>query len=359
MNRQTINRLFERTFYGAIVGMMYAVLNLPWEWDLIIVCATIGLLIGLFTRLLDIWLYKTRLRRRRFLVVLIVRTFAYLMVISFTLMLVLGIYTAIDNRMGIFDVMRSRIFVGWIQGGSFVYIVFYSLVLLMVLQFITLVTRLLGPNVLINYLLGKYHQPKEEERIFMFIDLRSSTTIAERLGPMKWHQFLNDFFYDIGRPVRQSKGEIYQYVGDEVVISWPRKLGLENLNCINCFFWIWDRMESRKARYLKRYGYEPIFKAGYHIGKVVAGEIGDYKREIVFHGDAVNTASRIQVECNRHDRRLLLSDTLLKQLDLGDEYESEFITKIVLRGKKEEIGLYSLDLKPAQKEISEKASLST
>ncbi|MEZ4825763.1 MAG: adenylate/guanylate cyclase domain-containing protein [Bacteroidia bacterium] len=343
MNNQAFSRLLERGLYGGIVGIVYALLNLGGEWELITVTTTIGFSIGFFTGLLDRWLFNTDLRRQQFMIVLLVRTLAYLAVISISLVLVAGIYTGIITRSSFSELIHSPALISWITGGEFAYVVFYSLVVLLVLQFVTLVSRLLGPNVLFNYLLGRYHTPKEEERIFMFMDLRSSTTIAERLGHVKWHHFLNDFFFDIAKPVRSSQGEIYQYVGDEVVISWPKKVGLKNNNCIHCFFGIWDRMEKRRARYLKKYGYEPVFKAGYHIGVVIVGEIGDYKRDIVFHGDTVNTASRIQMECNHYNRRLLLSNTLLEQLDYKKEYVSEYITKIRLRGKEEELELYSLD----------------
>jgi len=317
--------------------------NLYGEPSLIFLCGVIGFLIGFFSTLLDRWLFNTRLRRQQFIVVFSVRSVAYLAVVSLSILIPLGVYTSLVTQTSPWHLMESPILRGWMTKGGFAYLVVYSLVVLLVIQFITLVSRLLGPNVLINYMLGRYHSPKEEERIFMFMDLRSSTTIAERLGHLKWHQFLNDFFYDIAKPVRRSRGEIYQYVGDEVVISWPKKTGLKNLNCIHCFFGIWDRMEVRRDYYMQKYGYEPVFKAGYHVGVVIVGEIGDYKRDIVFHGDTVNTASRIQMECNHYNRRLLLSNTLLNQLDLGNEYTSEYITKIVLRGKAEELELYSLD----------------
>lgn len=343
MSKDSLINILERGFYGVIVGLIYASLNLDWSMQLYIACALIGFSIGFFTALLDNWLSNTRLRRQQFFVVLIVRTFSYLAVISISLILVLGIYMMVVDSA---DITRLRsVFADWVRQGSFIYTVFYSLVVLLILQLLTLVSRLLGPNVLLNYMMGRYHQPKEEERIFMFLDLRGSTTIAERLGHFRWHRFLNDFFFDIARTVRKTKGEIYQYVGDEVVISWPKSVGVHKLNCIHCFFWIYDRMENPRTRerYLKKYGYRPVFKAGYHVGKVVVGEIGDYKREIVFHGDTVNTASRIQVECNHYDRRLLLSKNLLELLDLKEEYSKEYITKILLRGKGEEIELYSLD----------------
>jgi adenylate cyclase len=54
----------------------------------------------------------------------------------------------------------------------------------------------------------------------MFVDLLSSTTIAEALGNEKYHNLLHDFYADITNPIIYNKGEIYQYVGDEVIVSW-------------------------------------------------------------------------------------------------------------------------------------------
>lgn len=336
-------RSLERGIYGALVGVAYAFINLRPQFSLMVACFFIGFTIGFGTGWLDWRLFNTRLRRQKFFIVLAARTLAYLLLISCSLLLFIGAYLAFENDGSIRTLLQSGLLEGWVTEGDFAYLVGYILVILLVLQFVILVARLLGPNVLLNYLLGRYHTPKEEERIFMFMDLRSSTTIAERLGHAKWHQFLNDFFFDIAKPVRRTQGEIYQYVGDEVVISWPKKTGLKNLNCIACFFGIYNRMEERRDRYLKKYGYEPVFKAGYHVGEIIVGEIGDYKRDIVFHGDTINTASRIQMECNHFNRRLLLSNTLLEQLDITGKYTSEYITKIILRGKQQELELYSLD----------------
>lgn len=341
MNRDSIGNFLERGFYGSVVGLIYAWVNLKGDWTMFLMSMTIGFSIGFFTALLERVLYMTHLRRQKFLIILSVRVLANLLVIVLSIFFVIGLYSLIAKDFDGEEVGQSLI--GWIRDGNFLFAVFYAIVVLIVLQFINLVSRLLGPRMLINYLIGRYHSPQVEERIFMFMDLRASTTIAEQLGHVKWHQFLNDFFYDIGRPVRKANGEIYQYVGDEVVISWPRTTGLKDLNCIHCFFWIWEKMIQRREYYIERYGYEPVFKAGYHIGEVVVGEIGDYTRDIVFHGDTVNTASRIQMECNVWNRRLLLSDTLLNQLDLANEYTSEYITNIRLRGKNQELGLYSLD----------------
>src|ERR1700741_2675761 len=72
--------------------------------------------------------------------------------------------------------------------------------------------------------------------IFMFVDLLSSTTIAESLGHEKYHNLLHDFYSDITNLIIYIKGEIYQYVGDEVIISWQLPTGQTNNHCLKFYF---------------------------------------------------------------------------------------------------------------------------
>ncbi len=53
----------------------------------------------------------------------------------------------------------------------------------------------------------------------MFLDIKSSTTIAEQLGLENYYSLLNYFFHEISELVRSTKAEIYQYIGDEVVLT--------------------------------------------------------------------------------------------------------------------------------------------
>jgi len=190
-----------------------------------------------------------------------------------------------------------------------------------------------GPGNFRNLLLGRYFHPRTEDRIFMFLDLRSSTAIAERIGNRAYFQFIHDFINDATAPILYTKGEIYQYVGDEIVVSWKLKNGLEHANCIHCFFEIQATMKAKSKHYLALFDTIPDFKAGFHFGKVISGEIGTVKKELAFSGDVLNTASRIQSECNKHKVDILLSDELLNILSLPAEYEAKSIGKIQLRGK--------------------------
>ena len=334
--------LLQRALIGMVAGVIFSVLIVNWRIEVALNGALIGALISLYTSLLDQLLIASRLRRRPFWIVLIVRTFSYYAGILIIITGVIGLSYSIRHQTSFTSFLHSAEFNKFIYSGRFISTILLSLLFMTMLQFIILITRFFRRSVLFNYVLGRYHQVIEEERIFMFLDIRSSTTIAEQLGHFRWHRLLNDFFFDIGEPIQRSKGEIYQYVGDEVVVSWSKREGLDDLNCIRCFYRIQEKIRSRRAHYRRRYGLVPEYKAGFHIGKVVAGEIGDFKRDIVFHGDTLNTASRIEGQCNRLGRDLLLSRDLLVEMDLKKRFTEEYMGNIRLRGKDQELELYSL-----------------
>jgi adenylate cyclase len=222
----------------------------------------------------------------------------------------------------------------------------YSLWL--IITFISIAALLIndkyGPGVLKDFLLGKYFHPTREERIFMFLDLRSSTQIAEILGEAQYFNFLKDLFREATPPILNSRGEIYQYVGDEIVITWKMDRGLKDAACIRCFFDIQELLLKRSPYYLKKYGFKPEFKAGIHYGHVMTGEIGVIKRDIIFSGDVLNTAARIQGKCNDFGVDLLLSKHIIEKLSLPpNALQPEKMGELHLRGKQKRISLYTIN----------------
>ena len=209
-------------------------------------------------------------------------------------------------------------------------------------QFMLQVNDKFGPGILWKFITGKYFNPREEERIFMFLDLKSSTTVAERIGHKKYFNLLKEIFNDITEPIINSQGEIYQYVGDEVVITWPADKGLVKNNCLLCFYGIERVIKEKKDYYLEKYSTLPSFKAGLHIGEATVGEIGVVKKDIVFSGDVLNTTSRIEGECNSHNVNIILSSALLQRMPLNGEYQKIPLGEIQLKGKQEKIELMTM-----------------
>jgi len=234
----------------------------------------------------------------------------------------------------------SQLNVSFNQVQNYLFWLFVIIITLIAL----LVNDKYGPKVFKSFVLGKYFHPKREERIFMFLDLRGSTSIAEKLGEVQYFNFLKDLFKDATPGILNTKGEIYQYVGDEIVISWKIESGTENTNCIQCFFDIQQSFLDKSSYYKETYsGIVPDFKAGLHYGFVMVGEIGIVKRDIAYSGDVLNTTARIQSKCNELGVNILLSKYLLDKIgSLPNPFNSVAIGEIQLRGKQKAVILYTV-----------------
>lgn len=205
--------------------------------------------------------------------------------------------------------------------------------LALIIQFLNQVNSLIGPGVLLKILAGRYHKPQEVERFFLFLDVTSSTAIAEKIGPVKFLSLLNDFFFDLSDAVVVSRGKIYKYVGDEAIVVWDRKKGTENANPLFCFFTLKDRIKERSEYYVSTYGLLPEFKAGLHYGKVVMGEMGRHRKEIAYLGDTVNATARIEGECGRLKEGFLASREALDLFKIPATISSRSIGMVSLRGR--------------------------
>lgn len=164
--------------------------------------------------------------------------------------------------------------------------------------------------------------------------------MAERLGHIQYSKLIQDCFNDLG-VVIENEAEIYQYVGDEAVLTWKLNDGVKNQNCLRAFFRFKQQITAKADHYRQTYDCIPFFKAGLHAGTITVTEVGKYKREIAYHGDPINTAARIQGQCNHFDKNLLISESLMDQLE-ASEFTFENMGKIQLRGKENEVSIFAV-----------------
>jgi len=213
---------------------------------------------------------------------------------------------------------------------------------IVLLNFIIQTIKKFGPNNMLDFLTGKYQNPTIEDRIFLFMDLKASTTYAETLGSLKYSQLIQDCFSDINQLVEHFEAEIYQYVGDEVVLTWKTDKVLTSHNCIKVFYSYKKWLENRAGHYSKKYNLIPQFKAGLHGGMVTVAEIGNIKREIAYHGDVLNTTSRIQSVCNQYHEQLLISGELLLRIGTLHGFTARSIGELQLKGKKQKVEVHAI-----------------
>jgi adenylate cyclase len=202
--------------------------------------------------------------------------------------------------------------------------------------------RVIGGRTLTNLLLGRYWRPVREERLFMLIDIKGSTALAERLGDERAHAFITAVFFDIDRPILEHGGEIYGYVGDGLIASWPLDDGVRDGACLRCCEAIRAILRERAGAYRQRFGVAPAVRVVLHAGPVVAGECGDAKLAIVYLGDTLNTAARMEETAKALDRDWLISDALLARLQLPPTLRATPLGAVRLRGRRQPIALHAL-----------------
>jgi len=204
------------------------------------------------------------------------------------------------------------------------------------------VRLLLGGRTLAALLLGRYRRPRAEERVVLFLDLRGSTNLAERLGDEAFHRFLNRVFYDITNPVLEAGGEIYRYVGDEIIVTWVAEPGAAAA-AAQCFFAIADVLARNGRAYEAAFGAAPSLRGALHQGPLIVGEMGDVKREIVMLGDTMNTTARIEDACRATGKDVVASAALLRAAQpLPRGIAATSLGAHALRGKGEELELFAL-----------------
>jgi adenylate cyclase len=324
-------------------GLLYNSQIKNYEISSVLISSMIATIVGgIFIASIEVFYFSKLLRKKPFGLSLLIKTAFYMTNIIFFTSLSIFIDNSLKYEKSIFhdDIIQiylyylfsPRLLSIWLLWG------FTVILALFILQ----ISEKLGQGVLANYLLGKYHRPREEVRIFMFLDLKSSTSLAEQLGHIRYSLLIQDCFYDLTEVVSKRKAQIYQYVGDEIVLTWKLGPGLRNENCLNIYFDYDNVLKRKKEYYMDKYGLVPEFKAGLDSGMITVAEVGEIKKELAYHGDVLNSASRIQAMCNQYQSDVLLSERLKKQFNGYREKGFDLIGEFLLRGKNELMNVYRI-----------------
>ena len=345
--------IFYVYFEGTVVGYnstVYWATGEPYDFW-VSMFSTIGatLVGGTFIATIEVMYFDKLLRKQSFGKSLLAKTAFYICNILFFTSSAVIINISLQSRQAVFSSAVLASFGKFLSNPIFIMIVVYWALAVMLALFILQVNDKFGKGVLANLLLGKYHSPRKEVKIFMFLDLTSATTIAEKLGAIRYSSLLREFFFDLDEVIAETRGAIFQFVGDEVVIIWDVKNGVKNANCARLFFLAEEKIKSLEKHYIQEYGLCPKFKAGLHYGKVIMTEVGGSKQEIAYHGDPINTAARIRSTCNDVNKKLLISRELLEIIPgIAELFSVEQAGTFTLKGKKRDVQLYGLERKNVQ-----------
>lgn len=340
--------LFYIFFEGTMVGYnsrVYWATGEPYNFGMSLFTSLgITLVGGFILATFEVLYFDTLMRRKSFGITLMFKTVFYICSIFFFVSLTILLLTILQLQLPVSSPEVWAGFKNYLTSPVLpLHLMYWSLSVIMGL-FILYINDKLGRGVLLNLLSGKYHRPQEAVKIFMFLDITSSTTIAEKIGAKKYSALLKEFFFDVDELISKTEGAVFQFVGDEVVVIWDVVNGIRDFNCLRLFFLAREKIRSLGAHYEQTYGVLPDFKAGLHYGTVIMTEVGGSKQEIAYHGEAINTTARIRSMCNEIHQKLLVSKDLL---DIMPEAERQFTMESAgtfkLKGKKHDVCLYGVE----------------
>jgi len=331
IDKQRLRSVLGLTALGAVLGMAIGVLFSQIDQEAIpgpsLRGSVIGLLIGLNLGLGEALLFPGLSRRVGFHLLNTARVGFYAASILTSALVVNGIDRMVFDGETLAQALSSYLS----SSGPRDLVV--AAVFAIAITSLFLIRRLHNPGEIRGLLSGRYYYPQSEQRIFLFADLADSTSLAESLGSLRFSSLLRECFFDISEAILAWRGQVYQYVGDGVIVSWEMADGLKDAACVRCFLDMRDLLEARKAHYQHAYGTVPRLRGGIHGGEVVTTWVGEAKKELAFHGDTLNATSRIQGLCKEFDSDLLVSEAVISAMTLPAGVRADPIGSVELRGR--------------------------
>jgi adenylate cyclase len=226
---------------------------------------------------------------------------------------------------------------------SFWYGFLYSAAVSVLFNFGFAITNLIGARSLLNFLTGRYYAPVEENRFVLFVDIAGSTGLAESLGGLAIHRLLDRTFRLLTLSVVDYRGEVLNYVGDEVIVTWPEREGAVDCRPLRCFLAMRDGLARAAGQFEREFSVVPRIRGSLHFGPVIIGEIGDVKRAIVFNGDVMNTAARLEELSRQVDGGFLASRAAMERFSSAPPFVVRDLGRLPIRGRADGIDVVSID----------------
>ena len=226
--------------------------------------------------------------------------------------------------------------------GLWIAIVF-SIVFVILANLIIGIANIIGPRAFLNFVTGRYHSPIEENRFVLFVDIAGSTGLAESLGGVGIHRLLDRTFRLLTLAVVDYRGEVLNYVGDEVIVTWPERAGAIDYRPLRCFMAMRDELSRASSQLQREFGAAPRIRGSLHFGPVIIGEIGDVKRAIVFNGDVMNTAARLEELSRNVEGGFLASRGAMERFGSAPPFAVCDLGRLPIRGRADGIDVVGID----------------
>lgn len=177
----------------------------------------------------------------------------------------------------------------------------------------------------------------------LFTDIRSFTSISEKMDAQALVGLLNEYFTEMVGIVMQHDGVVDKYIGDAImaVFGAPVSRPDDAKNAVRAAVRMRQALAKLNERLAER-GIAPLRTGiGLHTGEVVAGNIGSEQRmEYTVIGDAVNLASRLESNTKELGVDVLVSDATYELTK--DVVEARAVKEITVKGRAQPVMTYEV-----------------
>ena len=185
----------------------------------------------------------------------------------------------------------------------------------------------------------------------LFSDIRSFTSISERLAPDDLVNSLNRYFDIMVDIIMDKNGIVDKYIGDAIMAFFGAPVAYEDdtLNSVYAALEMVDGIHRFNKQQIEMG--KPEFKTGIGVnyGEVTVGNIGTEKKmDYTVIGDAVNLASRLEGLTKEYGQDLIISETLYDEVK--EKIPCRFLDTVAVKGKTQGVKIYSAVKKLDDKE---------
>jgi class 3 adenylate cyclase/CheY-like chemotaxis protein len=179
----------------------------------------------------------------------------------------------------------------------------------------------------------------QQEMTILFADIRSFTTLSEKMTPEENFKFLNSYLGLMEPVIMAHRGFIDKYLGDGIMALFP---GCADDAVRSAITMLHKLAEYNRNRH--KAGYQSIqIGIGLHIGDLILGTIGGENRmDGTVISDAVNLAARIEGMTKMYGASLLISEQTYSRLQDASQYAIRVVDCVKAKGKSEAVTVYDL-----------------
>ena len=188
----------------------------------------------------------------------------------------------------------------------------------------------------------------------LFNDISDYSTITENMAPEVALEFLNEYFSEMHKVIREFNGQILNYIGDSIMVVFgaPNKVKGHENKAIECAIKMREKLkelnqswdENDTSRYWKNHGIDSIkMRIGVHTGSVIAGNVGSVDMiQYSTIGDTVNVAARLERANKEFGTNILFGDEVYTSLTKKLHSQSTLSGEITLKGRAKPTKVYSI-----------------